>query len=291
MWRFFVAKTRLILLALMFMLIVGGFAIHLSNMEFVLKIVAGIAGGLLFSSALVLMGITFFVLDEQGRIPHGSLAWRFFADFHKKTEKTPEGKEIQVARMPERLKLCPAYWMIVLGLLGLSFAVLIAGVVVYLIGLFFIYGPPTDSGAKASLATIAVFAAFVTIVVGVSHLLIKFNKYLLLKIWWYFVAFIVFGGIIALAMSVNMNKDMTAGQAAVEVVIGFVWIVLGIAAVITAMVGVVAALVGIIFTAIKIFPWVRDSLIGRLIAAMYRGLCPVIQLAPAPVPAVEQPSE
>ena len=270
------ARTRLILGALMSLLMAGGFAIHESGMEEVLKAAAGIADAFLFLSAAILMGVTFFVLDSQGRIPHGSLAWRFFSRFYGE-------------HMPERLKLCPAYWMIVLGLTGCSIASAIAVVVVWLIGLVLVYGPPTNSDAKAFLTALGIMAALAAIVAGVSRLLCKFEKYLLLKIWWSFVAFLVVGGITALFMASFMRQGMSAGQATVAVGIGLGKFILFLVSAVALIVGLVAALVGIVYVASRVLPWVANSIIGLLVAALYRGLCPVIQVAPAPVPAQAEP--
>ncbi len=281
-------KTRLILAAVMLGFALGGFFIHQSDMDFSFKLLSGAVAGLLFLAALTLTGITFFMLDEKGQIPHGSFVWRYFVSgFYTTTKWTPEGKPVKQIRVPERLKLCPAYWMIFIGLLGLSLAVLAAGVAAYLIGLLLVYGPPTDSDIKV----LALLVALVAIVVGVPLLLNKFKKYTLMKIWWSFVALLVVGGIIALAMTLNMEKGMSAGQAATFVAIGFVKVILWIAAVIAALVGVIASIVGIIYFASIILPGVRDSLIGRLITAMYRGLCPIIPIAPAPQPIPQTESE
>ncbi|OGF82883.1 hypothetical protein A2924_01620 [Candidatus Giovannonibacteria bacterium RIFCSPLOWO2_01_FULL_44_16] len=80
--------------------------------------------GVFILSLSMLIGATFFSLDQNGQIAKNTLAWKYFAQFHDK--------------MPEQLKICPMFWLIFIGITLVSVLTLTVASVTYVIG-FIIY--------------------------------------------------------------------------------------------------------------------------------------------------------
>lgn len=284
-------RSRLILSLVMMTLMVVGSLIHQSDMDFGGKVFFGAIAMIFFLAASVLMGVTFFVLDEEGRIPHGSLAWRYFASFYTTTEEK-DGQIVENVRMPERIKLCPAYWMILFGFVVLTVALAIAFLFSYLIGALIMNGLPESRSARAGLLASIGLVSFVAIVIGVSKALMLLRRKLFLKIWLSFVAFLVVAVTLSLYMAFNIdNKDMSVTQAvlATGMDLGkFIGLLVAVGAA-GAVVG--GMLFGMVYLLSLILPWVANSLIGWLIAAIFRGLCPTIPVAPAPAELQKQQIE
>jgi len=110
-------KIRIGLLIIGLFSIVAMIFIGESNLRWDDKLTFGYLNALLFASSMLFLGITFFGLDEEGKVPVGSLLYRCLSWFYRETQTTPDGRKVFVVKVPEKLRACPTHAMIYLGLL------------------------------------------------------------------------------------------------------------------------------------------------------------------------------
>lgn len=89
------------------------------NERLILRLLSSVAVLIFQLPALALFFATFFVLNEEGQIPEGSITHRLLIGFFG-------GKE----KVPDSFKLCPTYWVLVI--LVVAFLVIAAVVVFFL---------------------------------------------------------------------------------------------------------------------------------------------------------------
>lgn len=271
-------KVRLIIGALLVALLVG-YEVLWQTTGFATddKLVLGILFWIPFISLCILMAITFFTLDERGQIPRGSLAYRYFAFFYRETKTTDEGERVTIEGAPDKLRLCPAFWMIFMGVVMVTGLIMLGSVFLPLL----ISAVLNAEGARddlvmlsfVMLACVAFMAGILVLMFGIPFLI---ARGLIGKILAGLVA-LGFLGLISLAFYVippHLLSDVSAGEARQEVVIATGIVAGGIGL-------FIVGLIAVVFLSIWLFPWARNSLVGRLVAATYHKACPRIPIEPA----------
>lgn len=280
-------KARLLLVLLMIGCMFVGHAIwqKIAADSMTFAIIFLCLDAIFYSAAGILLAITFFCLDEHGRIPAGSLAWRYFSGFYKVTEEV-DGQTITKIVMPEKIRICPSYWMIFGGifLVVLMFGVVggLGWIMVDMVSKGFFGSPAEHLQVKGFFWSFVIMVIAGAGIVGLSNVACFFlrrGKKILAALW------IALGCVFAFSVVVIFVAITHYGygqwprgaafiRAAIDVAKG-----LGI---ILAVGGAAAAcIMGIIWAASAVFPWLKNSLVGRFVVALYYRFCPEIPIEPA----------
>lgn len=282
-------KTRILLGVAILGFMAGMGVLWQSGMAVEHKAMITIPGAILYIAACLMMSITFFTLDEQGRLPRKSLAYKYLAVWYTKTETTPEGKKVETPPTLDHINLCPAFWLIVVGLVLGTFCISI------LAGIGWIVFDVVRNGVPDLLPVVmgycfgglVVLIGSIYLLSWIHDLLKKHNKRSLGKVFWVIVigsilgliAFGVYVGAPHVVPLYGTSYGPTIQEArvagAIEIGKGFGMVI-----------GGVAGLFGLLFLVFWAFPWVRKSIIGRLVSGFYHRACPVIPIEPA-LPAPE----
>ncbi len=250
-----VIRTRIILGLIILASVIGGFSYyHSSNspMDDGIIVVLVLLFVPLGLSATILLLTTFLALDEQGRIPYKSLAWRCLARLY--------GED----KVPEQLKICPTFWM--LTILVAFFEVALFMVIMAI--LVAVYGDFKFNWIAIGVAVSAI--ASIALLIWLMLYTIGKNK----SFWDPFWSISVITAV-SVAMSADMGglkMSMTLGVALVALAAGFGKFCLLILAMVVLAV-IVVCLVRLLFA---LLPLLANSLIGKLISAAYNHYCLVI---------------
>ena len=120
-------KGRLILGAILAALVICMIALWQDETIFSLRVKWALTGiGVFFYlNTCIVLAINLFSLDEQGRIPKGSLAWRYFSFMSETSEESENCEWVEKSNLQDYMNLCPMYWTVALGL----FALIICGTI------------------------------------------------------------------------------------------------------------------------------------------------------------------
>lgn len=274
-------KARLLLSAIAIALIAGGVVVTQSALPWGAKAAIGGAEAVLFAAALSVLFMTFVAIDEQGRIPRNSCYYKYI-DFMI--------NGVFEVKVPERLGLCPIFWLTVLGIVG---AVVIVGSITagFFFSLLSVVQHPSEAKLFAPIALGSVVGGvllFVGLFVAISRIrdytakhfpgFVKWLEKFALSIFLIitvtlFVGMLVFAAMVLPGDALVRDHDKSVGEASL-IVAGF-WLfgLLGFAALIGATAG-----------AILFFPWFKKSAIAKLIVGFYHKACPVFKLEQPPAP-------
>lgn len=263
--------ARVLLGFLLATLSVGGAVLWQSDLEFGLKVLLTAADIILWLSASLTLVINVFSLDDQGRIPYNSLAYKYFSLYYR--QFGPDGKKVIL--MPDKIKTCPMYWLIVMGIF-LSFAVLF-------IGSLLIYAFYNIISGYASGATdLFGFIKGMFLLAFMTMFFVSFYKSsfsVIRKKFWgiCFVSTIVlmmvwiFGILIYSALVSGMTIWALLLKAGVMVGIGLI-----------GFVAIVLLLSILCICVMFLFDQSKKTLFGQLVGTIYSKFCPVIPVEPAP---------
>lgn len=271
-------KVRFLLSVLMMGLLVGGGWI--AGIEDVgLRAIFFGLEAVFFLSASLLMSLTFFVLDSEGRIPQNSYAWKYFSGFYKVTEKAEDGKEVEVVKMPASLKLCPAFWMIVGGVAAVAVCVGMLFFLIYLIG-HASYSVATGGihwdpqpfdwhGLASFLASILVVMG--TVAAAFGAIIGSLNKNKILNAICYAVAVMV-AGVLVFVYVAPADRDIFRESISYAVRYSF------FAGLILSAFCVIffSAIVLLVFGGVSGFKWIKNTIVWKLVLAAYYQLCPAL---------------
>jgi hypothetical protein len=264
-------KARLLLGALMIALVAGAYQIfEHPTMGVVDKNWIYIVDGLLFLSAGILMTVNLFSLDEDGRIPYGSVPYRFLHYWNN-------------GKVPNELKLCPMFWTIFAMLTGTLVAVTMGSVFCYLVlaiiatALKTLITNPTViftgigwvTLTIASVASVWFITSQILKLLGIgqsgvwSGLLLTLSSLLFL-----------FGSAIA-----KSGTTLTAALVVTAKFLTGLTVVLGL---------LFVTILALVYLFSWLFPALKNSFLGQLVVALLGKLCPVIKVETEPKP-VEEP--
>lgn len=261
-------RTRVILGILMGLLVPAGTYIHSSSMAWEWKLGWEIALALLFLTAVTVMVVTFFSLDQEGRVPYGSLIYKYCERFYGKN------------RVPLRLNLCPMYWMLFL----LNALVVVVSVVacVALYAVIFDFLRAYSAGDSANL--FGLVGWFFIYALAVYGLRVSRSKVLLNTFVWVTVLLplvILFYGAVTIVSTLeepgfNYDEWLTISQTYL-VATSSILLMTGAVAILA------LTLYGLVFGAVFLLKLIGiKSFFSETAYALYHNLCPSIPVEPAP---------
>lgn len=280
-------KPQLILGGILVALMAGVLILWMSELSTGAKVLISIPAAILYLTSCITMAITFFALDEQGRITRGSLTYRYFNWMLGSTKKTDEGKDVQVSLLGDHINLCPAFWLVALGVFVVS-GVIAAGVgfplvVVWIVLEVLQNGWPTGSAALEGFKIVGIIVGAILALVVVTVLAISIYNHLdkkewgLAKVLFWMVAVVatvaaVATGVYFLAPHVA-PWDTPAEEARVAGAI-LIGKISGVIA------GIIVGVVALALAAAFGVPWVANTIVGKMVSGLYHKFCYVIPIEP-----------
>lgn len=231
-----------------------------------------------FISALLLFAATFCRLDAGGRVAEGTLLWKILKKFPREELREVDGEKVYVKAPRESLRICPSYWMVT-GIV--FFSEMVLALLVILSGSVWTQlaaGNGIHIPWRDIIILISVILTGVVLLVVIWALGRLDSRPLNIAIGTAVIG--AFGGFISLAVlsdyaDQGVEPADVVSLLASRVDFGTLAAVLG---------GVVLGLgfiIGFLWLCIRMFPWFRNSALGKLIAALYNRLCPTLLIAPA----------
>lgn len=262
-------KARVMLGLMILGFTIGGTFLWQSGLEYGWKVFFTTIISLLYLSACLLMAVTFFALDAEGRIPRGSFVYRHLSRFYSDE--------------PEYIRICPAFWIITWEVLLAFLACVAFSLLTWAIGygIFAGYAPETLVNIGKFLgvligAIILFVVLAVVFIAGFVSLTDKIKSSILLGLvvicGIYCFLFFFFG-------FVTFILDYTRGSGLYEALSEAVKISAAIPLAIAAVCG---GAMGIVYLACFVFLWIGNSLPGKLLIGLYYKVCPVISVEPKP---------
>ncbi len=237
--------------------------------------------GVVILSLSILCGVTFFSLDQSGRIAKNTLAWKYFAKFYTFPVKSADGELASHIEMPEQLKLCPMFYMIVLGIIYAS----TAAVIILVVGLF-IYLSVTLSITIPSDLTWALFfrvllnaLTFLVIVFGLLILFAKICIRLTNEEKWASLASTI--ALMTLAGFCVLPWALSSGEIPIQwksiSYLDLLSMSALISLVLTAGATLAVTIIAVAFSLLTLcLTKIKNSVFGQLLISLYRGACPMI---------------
>lgn len=260
-------KTRVMLGLVILGLMVGGTLLWQSELEYGWKVFLAIVGSIPYLSACFMMAITFFALDAEGRIPRSSFVYRYLSRFYSEE--------------PEYIRICPAFWIITWGVFLVFLAYTLLSLLIWAVGYGILVGYAPDTlinigkflgGATGIVTWFVVLVT--TFVAGCCSLIDRIKS----SVWQKLVSicgiYLFFFFLISPFILINVYSKRSGLYEALSdtVTIG--------AAIPLAIAAFCGAIAGTLYLAYRVFPWIGNSFIGKLLTGLYYKVCPVIPVEP-----------
>ena len=280
-------KGRLILGAILAALVICMIALWQNETIFSLTGKWALTGvGIFFYlNTCIVLAINLFALDEQGRIPKGSLAWRYFDLMSETSKKTESGKWVKKSTLQDHMNLCLMYRTVALGF----FVLIICGTIALgaLPAAGFGVFIAVSRGHTTELLSIAGYAvAGITLGGALIWLLVQLYGKLGSVGRKYFWIFLGFFALTSIASAVYIGAPHaaefgpTSENARTE---GALEIGKGVGMMIGTFIAAIAAII-VLFISWALaarfvsLSWIKNSLIVKMISTLYHNFCTVIPI-------------